>query len=329
MAFMKKHDPVTAFDAIEETPISIDILVEILTYRRSARSEGDVALVDNLIMPLDPTVDPYGNLFVSIGKAPSVAFTAHTDTVHRDTAHNPRLTQTLSIEDGLVELANPGKGDVLGADDGTGIWVLLNLIEAGVEGLYCFFRDEEIGRLGSEWSVQHEPERYTGIDMMLSFDRMGTTDIITHQMGDRCCSELFATHIADAIDKQCEPDPTGSFTDSCSFMDLISECTNICVGYYDQHSSLESQDLTWVAFLVNRLIAMEWNAVPAERDPTEVQSPMLDGCDMADMDLSDILYMYPDEAAYILETYMGMTQADMVDAVSELHTVESPGADIV
>lgn len=323
----KKRKPKTltpAFNTIAETPVGIEVLFSILSLRRSARSEGDEALVDNYLMPLNPDVDTYGNLFVTVGEGqPTVAFTAHTDTVHGDRPNDPGpLDQQLAVTGNMLELADPRNDDCLGADDGTGIWILLNMIKAGVPGLYCFFRDEEIGRLGSEWSAEFQPQRYDGIDIMLSFDRKGTKDIITHQMGERCCSELFAEHLSSVIRPSCSPDPTGSFTDSYSFIGMISECTNVCVGYYDQHTPMECQDLTWATYLVNQLIDVDWNQVPVTRDPTTADAPINlfgdgDLYDINDLDLEDILALYPSEVAHVLESQMGITRQDLINGIEQ------------
>ncbi|MCP1316873.1 hypothetical protein [Halomonas sp. 707B3] len=323
------NDP--AFDDIEETPVKIDALLDILSLVRVSNSAAEEYLIDHYIVPHNPEQDTYGNLFVTVGENPSVAFTAHTDTVHsaydfnryyvgkkgnkkvptpRDVANNLER-QAIGIRNNVAYLDS--ENDCLGADDGTGVWIMLNLIKAKVPGLYCFYRDEESGRVGSEWSAQHDKERYAGIDMMLSFDRKGTTDVITHQMGARCCSELFAEHISKAIDPDghVAPDDGGSFTDSFSFIDMIPECTNICVGYYRQHTAFEEQDLTWAAYLVNRLIAIDWNIVPVAREPGKLNNEHLA--------IVDLVTEFPDDVAEILETHLGLTTLELATMIAELN----------
>ena len=39
------------------------------------------------------------------------------------------------------------------------------------------------------------------------------------------------------------PDDTGLFTDSANFIGVIKECTNISVGYYNEHSTSEIQNI--------------------------------------------------------------------------------------
>lgn len=316
-----------AFDAVEETPVSVDVLLDILSLVRVSHSGAEEHLIDQYLVPYDPDEDMYGNLFITVGKNPRVAFTSHTDTVHSAYSRRTKTRtlrnvkdvierQRVSVEGNIAYLDDDN--DCLGADDGTGVWVMLNLIKAGVPGLYCFYRDEESGRQGSEWSAKNDADRYTNIDMMLSFDRMGTTDVITHQMGARCCSQLFAEHISRAIDPNggVLPDNGGSYTDSYSFMDMVPECTNICVGYYRQHSAFEHQDLTWAAYLVNRLIAIDWSIVPVERQPGKLSS--------STTDMTKIVELFPDDVAEILETYLGVTAFEMAQMIAEMNmgTVE-------
>ena len=323
------NDP--AFDAVEETPVKIDALLDILSLVRVSNSAAEEYLIDHYIVPHNPEQDTYGNLFVTVGENPSVAFTAHTDTVHsaydyssyyvgkkgskkapahRDVANNLER-QAIGIHNNVAYLDS--KNDCLGADDGTGVWIMLNLIKAKVPGLYCFYRDEESGRQGSEWSAKHDADRYANIDMMLSFDRKGITDVITHQMGARCCSELFAEHISKAIDPegQVAPDDTGSYTDSYSFMHMIPECTNICVGYYCQHTDFEEQDLTWAAYLVNRLIAIDWNIVPVDRKPGALSNQYID--------VQAMVEEFPADVAEILETYLGVTANELATMLAEMN----------
>ena len=314
--------PPPEFEAIVDTPVAVSHLLTILGWRRDSQSPGEQALIDTYLAPLGMEEDGYGNLFLTLpgadGEEPNVAFTAHTDTVHCDIPDQMvDVTQALSLHhDGLV--VGVTHNQCLGADDGTGVWILLNMIQAGVPGLYCFFRDEESGRNGSEWSARHEPLRYAGIDIMISFDRAGTTDIITHQMSERCCSEVFAERLADALtpDGYLQADPTGSFTDSYSFLDLIPECTNVSVGYNAQHSKAETQDLTWVTYLVNQLIAVDFAALPVARDPSVA--------DEASCTMPDLIESFPDEIADLLETFYGMTARDLVRHLADEYAVR-PG----
>lgn len=178
-----------------------------------------------------------------------------------------------------IDLAKTPESTCLGADDATGNYIMLRLLQAGVKGIYVFFRDEEIGGLGSNYFATN-PKVMPLIEQLthcISFDRMGYDSIITHQACGRCASDMFADELGKRI-KAADPtgtldlfaDPTGSFTDSANFADLISECSNISVGYFKQHTVKESQDIGFVEKLTAALEKVDWETLPAHRDPREI-----------------------------------------------------------
>ena len=112
-----------------------------------------------------------------------VMFTAHTDTVHKNAYATQYYTQELTyIDDNheIIGLPLDTGSTCLGADDGTGCWVLLRLIEAKIPALYVFFRAEEIGGLGSEYyrSDKANADLLESLTHCISFDRKGYNDII-------------------------------------------------------------------------------------------------------------------------------------------------------
>ena len=58
-----------------------------------------------------------------------------------------------------------------------------------------------------------------------------------------------------------EPDNTGVFTDSANFIGLISECTNISVGYYNEHTNKERQNMTFLIKLAKACVSVDWNSL--------------------------------------------------------------------
>lgn len=251
------------------TPVSTAVLIDILSYQRFAGTEGEQAMIDKYLRVLPGAVgDDYGNIWVIVGdERPTTMFSSHTDTVEKRSAEG-RKKVTLGNQYLYI---GGDKGGVLGADCGTGVWIMLNLIEAKVPGLYVFHRDEEIGGGGSLHIARHHADALEGIKRCIAFDRKGTSHVITHQGGSRCCSDEFALGLAAALntlpEMRFEPNDGGSFTDSANYTHIIPECTNLSVGYYDQHTQDECQDLSFVTRLVNQLIAVDWDALPTARDP--------------------------------------------------------------
>jgi hypothetical protein len=159
--------------------------------------------------------------------------------------------------------------ECLGADDTTGVWLMLEMIRAGVPGLYIFHRGEELGCVGSSHIARRTPELLDGIRYAISLDRRGTDSVVTHQCGRRTASDVFAWSLIDALelhDYGAAPDPSGVYTDSESYAGLVPECTNISVGYENQHSSRESQDLVFAEDLRDRLVGFDESLLLCDRE---------------------------------------------------------------
>lgn len=215
--------------------------------------------------------DVHGNIEVRVGEWDNgVVFTSHLDTVHR-TAGTQDLF-LLGLKDSLfIGAEHGGKESVLGADDAAGIFLMTELIKAGVSGRYMFFIGEECGGIGSSAYVQDNPE--FSADMVVSFDRRGQSSIITHQGGWRTCSNEFAAALAGQLTQKgvgklkYMPDSGGLYTDSREFADIVPECTNISVGYFLEHTDRETLNLTHLLNLRDALLKVEWDTLPIKRVP--------------------------------------------------------------
>ena len=192
-------------------------LVSMLQYMRPAYSITEKLFCEKYLEPVFGPPDVHGN-YVKIvcgdntkwADYPTLAFTAHTDTVH-----NAEGIQLLDITNDMVTTMT---GNCLGADCTTGLWLLLGMIERGVEGVY----------------IAHAAKSFA-----LALD----------------LPNLHA-------------DTKGSYTDSQEYAHIVPECTNISVGYYDQHSKMESQDLLFSSMLLEKLCEADWSALDIVRDPT-------------------------------------------------------------
>jgi hypothetical protein len=133
--------------------------------------------------------------------------------------------------------------------------------------LYVFHKDEEIGGLGSSWISKVRPKYVENITKAVAFDRRGQNEVITHQYMGRCCSDTFGNSLAKFIGLNYTISEEGIFTDTANYINFINECTNISVGYENEHTKNEYLDYN---FLVNRLmpslIEVPWNELPIERD---------------------------------------------------------------
>jgi hypothetical protein len=224
----------------------------------------EFSLVNHL--PIGYEIDKVGNYYIKIGDKPSTMFTCHLDTA-----------SSIQVKVNHVEEGNFIKTDgnsILGADDKAGMIVLLYMIENKVPGLYYFFIGEErgcigSGRLASIWNTTDFSKYITKV---VSFDRRGTNSIITEQLYGISCSDDFALELSSRLNStglgfNFSPDPTGIYTDSAKFMNLVSECTNISVGYYNEHTNNEKQDIEFLNRLCKGACLIDWETLPITRDP--------------------------------------------------------------
>lgn len=242
----------------EQLPADVAELLAMLTYMRPAGSKGEMDFIERFVIPLGTEPDPYGNEFLRIGTAP-ILWSCHTDTVHKASGR-----QGVEYGHGI---ATTSTGSCLGADDGVGVWLMAEMIRAGVEGLYVFHAEEEIGGLGSA-AIANNHGFLDGIQFAIAFDRKGYDEIITHQMGHRCASDAFARSLAMCLRPlRYAASDGGSFTDTANYADIVPECANLSVGYHHQHQTRESLDVDFALALRDALITADFRTLVCERNP--------------------------------------------------------------
>jgi hypothetical protein len=212
--------------------------------------------------------DQYGNYYKIVGsnKAPSVMFTSHLDTADRKQVP----TSLFSKEENGEEIIYTDGTSILGADDKAGVTVMLYMMSHNIPGLYYFFIGEERGGIGSnKVSADFDNIDYLkNVKKCISFDRRKTGSVITQQLGRVCCSDQFGTALCKEYNKSglnLSLDPTGIYTDSASFIDEISECTNVSVGYNNEHTGREYQNMTFLNKLCEASIKVDWESLPVSR----------------------------------------------------------------
>ena len=208
--------------------------------------------------------DGHGNWFIKIGESRTM-FTCHLDTACKDQVEVGHV-----FEDEFIK--TDGKS-ILGADDKAGMTILLYLIKNNVPGLYYFFFGEEVGCIGS--GLASERGDFKGnYDRCVAFDRRGTDSIITYQSSSRCCSDDFAKHLKDQFEflgMKYKLDDGGIYTDSAEFTKLIPECTNISVGYYNEHTHSEKQNIVHLEQLAEVAVKVDWENLVTVRDPEKTE----------------------------------------------------------
>lgn len=216
--------------------------------------------------------DDYGNRFLRVG-APDcpMAFSSHTDSVHYMDG-----VQQIAFDGREISLAKTSKANCLGADCGVGLWIMRRMILADVPGLYLFHRDEESGMQGSTHIVTHNPSLVAGVKALIAFDRRGFNSIITHQMSERTASDVFGETLAHELNRNIafghyELDNGGSYTDSYAYRRIISECTNIGVGYLGQHGKSETQCMRHALQLLDAMTNLDYESLIFDRDENEME----------------------------------------------------------
>lgn len=271
-AYAHKHLPFVTEADVPNT-VLMRALYRCLRSMRPHESMAEARLTAWLANCLPITmIDGAGNLHVDLRTQPyhRTMFTSHTDSVHHKGGTN---NIRLDASDPERLLWRADEGDCLGADDGAGVALMVHMIDRRVPGLYVFFRGEEVGGLGSGWLADNGRRMLSGIERCVSLDRAGTSDVVTHQAGGRCCSDVFAEALAaalmpDDMSLAFLPDSTGVFTDSANFTEVIPECTNLSVGYKHQHGDGEYQDITFLQRLAEQLCVVGWDDLPTVRDPS-------------------------------------------------------------
>ncbi len=278
-------------------PASVDVtLAAILQWKRPHDSAAEVHFVSWLHQELarrgaNFKVGPGGCVVVTMalrGKGkkkapivPKIMFSCHTDTVHRECSGKQNILYDAGMGHIFLDKKDPTSGSCLGADDGAGIWLCLEMIRAKVPGVYVFHRGEEVGGVGSRAMLRDEKAWLENFDVAIAFDRKGQEDIITHQGGQRCASDAFGLALAKALNSlqpgefKYKLSQNGSFTDTKVYAGVISECLNVSCGYENAHSQDETLNYEHLVLMRNALIGVDWHTLvsAAERDPKAVPPP--------------------------------------------------------
>lgn len=219
-------------------------------------------------LPNDLKEDGFGNYYKVIDGDEHTMFTSHLDTA--DFSQSDVEHVFFESDNGDLYVETDGT-TILGADDKAGVTIMLNMIEKEVPGIYYFFIGEESGMIGSGrvkkeiFSNKFENlEHIKNVENCISFDRRYYNSIITRQMGRDCCKDDFAERLIEGYSEvglSMKKDSRGIYTDSASFMDIFPNCTNISVGYSNEHSYREKQNLTFLEKIANASCEVNWKKI--------------------------------------------------------------------
>lgn len=268
---------------MEMTTERLAWLLDFYSYKRPHLSKSEQAWIEKYIYPVIGSrgfEDGAGNIHLDLRDSfeNRTLFVAHTDSVHREGGR-----QYPVLLNGKIYA--PKGSNCLGADDATGCLILLHMIKNNVPAYYIFTRGEERGGIGARHIADKQPELLEQFDRAVAFDRRDTYSIITHQAYGRTCSDEFADALSDGLATDylmhC-PDQTGVYTDTAEFIDIIPECTNISAGYMREHTINETQDIRYLLAMMDRVVQLDWDALPTVRDPYALDPDAWIGYDWAD-----------------------------------------------
>lgn len=270
---------------------------------------------EHMVLPMLPEglqEDEVGNYFMEIGDSETM-FCAHLDTAAWDIQ---RVRHVQFISRNKQDFITTDGTTILGADDKAGVVILMNLIEKKVPGLYYFFIGEESGLIGSKGILDLDEEKFKKYKRCIAFDRRDYGSIISAQMGGKCCSNDFVKALASQFAEHnmtFRDDPTGVYTDSAVFMDIIPEVTNLSVGYFNEHTTNEIQNLTYLSMLANAATKIDWESLPTVRDPLpkDTPNPKRGPKRKGDLDDDDLFEIWFDVEDIIASTeYLDCTNYD-------------------
>lgn len=298
----------------------LETIISMLSHRRPAGSATEMQFISKFIRPLGAKMDKHGNWIVQIGDNPTVLWSSHTDSVHRKEGY-----QKVDYDGKFITLAVNSKSNCLGADCAAGVWIMGEMIKAKVPGLYIFHFAEEIGCVGSSAIAEKEPERLAGIKAAIAFDRKGIDSVITHQR-QRTCSDAFGDSIRSQLPGRFKLDPTGILTDTKHYRHLVPECSNLSVGYYNEHHSHEALDVGHLIELRNFMLKIDQSKFVIERDPKERpksnKAKLYSGSGFGsrlfreERTLRDLVYWNADAVTAYLENN-GVTFDELYDAIHD------------
>lgn len=310
-------------------PKDVQLLLMVHTYKRPHGSDTLNEFVTAFIEPLKNHQNVRAYEVAMEGEQPLailITTDARSETMmscHLDTVHHLSGRQRVEYDAELGLLYKPSAdrqevGDCLGADDGAGVWLLLQMIEAGVPGTYAFHYGEEKGGVGSCGMANLYPTLLKKFKRAIAFDRKGSTDIITHQ-GGRCCSDGFAQALADQLNGTGQglsmaPDNGGIFTDTANYTHLIPECTNVACGYEGAHAAGEFLDVEYLLRLRDALVQVDWEALPTLRDTRD--TGWADGWGYASAQQGNA-WLYETDTATLTDMTLNMGYIELVDWVRD------------
>ncbi len=224
-----------------KTTFDKKLLIEVLSIQ--SKSNDDKVMMDYLESKIKTiaknaivTKDEYGNIYVTKGKAKLYpCLVSHTDTVHKIHADFKVYEQNNIL---FAFSATEGGQVGIGGDDKNGVFICLSALKDLENCKLVFFRNEEVGCLGSK---EANMDFFNDCTIVAQADRRNHSGFVTKAGSVELSSEAFLTHITPIL-KAHEYEPVqGSVTDVMTLKQKgLDVCAfNIECAYYNPHSDAE------------------------------------------------------------------------------------------
>lgn len=176
-----------------------------------------------------------GNIYVSKGSGMRPCIVAHMDTVHEIT-DEIYVLKCGERWTGFNRYSMTQTG--IGGDDKVGIFIALELLAIHDNVKLVFFRDEEVGCLGS--SVP-DIDFFSDCSFVLQADRRGNSDFIVEASGVPLSSDSFQNDVLSAVCRYGYKFNNGAMTDVMALKKagIDISMANISCGYYNPHQRNE------------------------------------------------------------------------------------------
>jgi hypothetical protein len=173
-----------------------------------------------------------GNIYITKGSADDYpCMVAHMDTVH-DIVEDLYPLEIDGCITGFNRVTMEQTG--IGGDDKVGIYITLEMLEKFDVFKCAFFRDEEVGCVGSYDAHMHF---FRDCRFVLQCDRKGNSDFITTASGVELSSNSFQEDVLPIIQRYGYNFASGMMTDVMALKENGIKCcvANISCGYYNPH----------------------------------------------------------------------------------------------
>tara|TARA_R110002167_G_scaffold331706_1_gene538348 strand:- start:2326 stop:3456 length:1131 start_codon:yes stop_codon:yes gene_type:complete len=177
-----------------------------------------------------------GNIYITKGNADTYpCIVAHTDTVHK-------LYPNFSMfeNDGKLFSINSDtmKRVGIGGDDKVGVFVALQVLKEIDVCKVAFFRDEEVGCVGSKAA---DMKFFDNTEFVLQCDRKGAKDFVNEISWLEMYNESFSEAISTILKTYGRQEVDGGMTDVLQLANngLDVCCANMSCGYYLPHTDNE------------------------------------------------------------------------------------------